>query len=64
MIVYVISLNYMSRATSAITLHNIRNSTAQPRTVFLCICNVCTKETGSRSKIFFGENCWFYNKKM
>jgi len=46
MILYVISLYYMSRATGALTLHNISNSTAQPRTVFLCVCNVCTKETG------------------
>jgi len=46
----------MSRATGALTLHNISNSTAQPRTVFLYVCNVCTKETGSCSKTSPLEN--------
>jgi len=45
----------MSRATGALTLLNISNSTAQPRTVFLCVCNACTKEKGSYSKISYGE---------
>jgi len=54
----------MSRATSALTLHNINNLTAQPRTVFLCVCNVCTKEMGSYSKISLGENCWFYTGQL
>jgi len=63
MILYVISLKYCIYATGALTLHNISNSTAQPRTVFLCVCNVSTNETGSYSKISFGENCWFYTRK-
>jgi len=51
----------MSRAAGALTLHNISNSTAQPRTIFLC--NICTKVVGSCSKISFGKNCWFYTQK-
>jgi len=47
MILYVKSLKYILYATGALTLHNISNSTAPPRTVFLCVCNVSTKETGS-----------------
>jgi len=44
MILYVISLEIkITRATGALTRHNVSNSTAQPKTVFLCVWNACTK---------------------
>jgi len=61
MILYVISLNDMSRATGALTLLNISNSTAQPRTVFLCVCNAYKGEGQLLEDLLWRkEYCWFY----